>query len=299
MFQDSIRPENVLPLLLDLVEPGTSWVAGLPLEYQANCISTNSALKLIAESARSGTTLVTDDQTGGRGRLGRTWISEPGADITFSVLVHPALPPARGHFLALAAGVAVAEVLEEAFSLQGRVMLKWPNDVLLGGKKVCGILLEACSDSDQIRWAIAGIGLNVNGEPSRLPTSPASARSCPPLSPSPKSADEWQGRLPPVSLKEHLGHAVPRAPLLAALLARLTFWWTGLERASMAAALLAEWRRRDALAGRRVEVFAGPDRSELVATGEAAGIGEEGQLLLRSGEGALVEVFAGDASIVI
>ena len=156
-----------------------------------------------------------------------------------------------GHLLALATGVAVAEVLEEAFGLHGRVALKWPNDVLLEGKKVCGILLEASADAERIFWAVAGIGLNVNSEPSTFRG--VAAR------------EPWrrngEGRPLPVSLKEHLGHPVPRAPLLAALLARLTCWWTGLDRAGTAPGLLAEWRRRDALVGRRVEVFAGPDRS--------------------------------------
>jgi BirA family biotin operon repressor/biotin-[acetyl-CoA-carboxylase] ligase len=283
---DPIDAEVVVPLLLDLAEPRISWVAGLPFEYVARCASTNSALKRIAGSARPGATIVTDEQTGGRGRLGRTWVSAPGVDLTFSVLARPALAPAQGHLLALAAGVAVAEVLEEGFDLQGQVKLKWPNDVLLDGKKVCGILLEASADADRILWAIAGIGLNVNSSTARL------LQSLPP-----ERVAEWRGRPLPVSLMEYLGHPVPRAPLLAALLARLTSWWTSLDRAGTVPSLLAEWRGRDALAGRRVEVFAGADRSEFLATGEAAGIGEEGQLLVRGDTGALVEVFAGDVSV--
>ncbi len=208
----------MLPLLLDLVEPGAAWVAGLPFEYQARCPSTNASLRQIAQSGRSGTMLVTDEQTGGRGRLGRTWVSAPGLDLTFSVLLRPSLSPARGHLLALATGVAVAEVLEEGFGLEGQVTLKWPNDVLLDGKKVCGILLEASADAERILWAVAGIGLNVNSQPSRLLASLPSDQ-----------AAEWRGRPLPVSLKEHLGQATPRAPLLAALLARLSCWWTGLD----------------------------------------------------------------------
>jgi BirA family transcriptional regulator, biotin operon repressor / biotin---[acetyl-CoA-carboxylase] ligase len=291
---DPITAEAVLPLLLDLVEPGAPWVAGLPFEYRAACASTNAALKETADSSRAGTTIITDEQTGGRGRLGRTWLSGPGVDLTFSVLLRPHVKPARGHLLALATGVAVAEVLEQGFGLEGQVSLKWPNDVLLAGKKVCGILLEASADADRIVWAVAGLGLNVNGEPSRV------LASLPP-----DRAAEWQGRPQPVSLREHLGVAVPRAPLLAALLARLTWWWSGLDWTSTTPTLLAEWRKRDALAGRPVEVLAGADRSKLVAAGVAEGIGEEGQLLVRTahriaGEsegGALMEVFAGDVSV--
>jgi BirA family biotin operon repressor/biotin-[acetyl-CoA-carboxylase] ligase len=283
---DGITAEVVLPLLLDLVEPGASWVAGLPFEYLADCPSTNAALKATADHSRPGTTIVTDDQTGGRGRLGRTWLSEPGLDLTFSVLLRPRMDPAKGHLLALATGVAVAEVLEQSFGLEGQVSLKWPNDVLLGGKKVCGILLEASADDCHILWAVAGVGLNVNsGLSSALASLP------------PDLAGEWQGRPDPVSLREYLGTVIPRAPLLAALLARLTWWWTGLDWTSTIPTLLAEWRKRDALTGRLVEVSAGMDRSERVAVGVAAGIGEEGQLLIRTTECALVDVFAGDVSV--
>jgi BirA family transcriptional regulator, biotin operon repressor / biotin---[acetyl-CoA-carboxylase] ligase len=285
---DPIGAEAVLPLLLDLIEPGAPWAAGLPFEYRARCVSTNAALKRIAGSGRSGTTLVTDEQTGGRGRLDRTWISAPGLDLTFSVLVRPDLAPAQGHLLALATGVAVAEVLEEGFGLHGQVTLKWPNDVLLGGKKVCGILLEASADAERILWAVAGIGLNVNSEPSRL------LESLPP-----DRAAEWRGRPLPVSLREHLGHTTLRAPLLAALLARFSCWWTGLDWVSTVPSLLAEWRRRDALEGQPVEVIAGADRTERVAAGRAAGIGEEGQLLVLGYDGVLVEVFAGDVSVTV
>ena len=270
--------------------PGASWHAGQPFEYRAECASTNAALKDMAEQSAAGTTLATDAQTGGRGRLGRTWLSQPGLDLTFSVLLRPALEPAKGHLLALATGVAVAQALEEGFGLAGQVSLKWPNDVLLGDRKVCGILLEASAGADRITWAVAGIGLNVNSEPSRVLASLSS-----------EQAMEWRGRPEPVSLKEHLGTTVPRAPLLAALLARFTWWWSALDRPGAgpgaAHSLLEEWRKRDALAGRPVEVFAGPDRSELAAAGEAAGLGEEGQLLVRTGDGAFVEVFAGDVSV--
>lgn len=288
---DSVTAAMVLPLLFELVEPGFPWVAGVPYEYLPSVPSTNAALKDVAARSRTGTALVTDDQTGGRGRLGRTWLSEPGQDLTFSVLLRPPLEPVRGHLLALATGVAVAEVLEERLGLRGQVALKWPNDVLLAGKKVCGILMEASVRGEGIEWAVAGVGVNVNGEPGRLRDSLPLERSA-----------EWRGRPEPISLREHLGSAVTRAPLLAGLLARLTFRWSGLERENGVTALLEGWRSRDALAGRPVEVFAGADRSELVVTGEAAGVGPEGQLLVRAegvpeAEDGLVEVFAGDVSV--
>lgn len=300
---DSLAEDTVLPLVRRLMDPGTSWVAGIPYEYLPVCPSTNTALKAKADESPAGTAIVTDDQTGGRGRLGRQWLSEPGLDLAFSVLLRPRLDPGRAHLLALATGVAVAEVLEEELGLRAQVSLKWPNDVLLAGKKVCGILLEASAGGEGLLWAVAGIGVNVNGEPGRM------LASLPP-----ERATEWQGRPRPVSLKEHVGRAVPRAPLLAALLVHLTRWWSALDAPEVEAAvrsLLEGWRARDALAGLGVEIFAGPDRSELLMTGEAAGIGAEGQLLVRptgpatadgvAGCGAtgLKEVFAGDVSVTL
>jgi hypothetical protein len=108
---DSVSPEAVAPLLSTLVGPGAPWVAGVPLHYVPACPSTNSSLKEAAATSAAGTTLVTDDQTGGRGRLSRTWLSQPGLDLTFSVLLRPALVPEQGHLLALATAVAVAEVV--------------------------------------------------------------------------------------------------------------------------------------------------------------------------------------------
>jgi BirA family transcriptional regulator, biotin operon repressor / biotin---[acetyl-CoA-carboxylase] ligase len=308
-FDDLVVAEAVLGHL-DLSSAGAR--VGVPYHYRGTCESTNALAKQMAATgsagvgrhvgigaaaegrdpgAPAGTTIVSDRQTGGRGRLGRSWMSEPGKDLTFSVILRPVLAPARTHLLSLATGVAVAEVLEERFGLEGQVALKWPNDVLLGGRKVCGMLLEGSMDADRLHWAVAGVGLNVNGRASRLPERAA-----------PERAGEWKGRPQPVSLAEHMGRSIPRAPLLAALLTRLGEWWEALDPADL---LLDGWRRRDALAGRPVEVVSGPGGGkrpavgpgDLVVRGEAAGVGPEGQLLVREAGGRVVPVFAGDVSV--
>jgi BirA family biotin operon repressor/biotin-[acetyl-CoA-carboxylase] ligase len=281
-FTDLVAAEAVLPRLLECVDPGPPWVAGLPYQYLAACGSTNQVLKQAAASSPSGAAVVTDDQRGGRGRLGRTWVSQPGKDLTFSVLLHPALVPAQAHLLSLAAALAVAEVLEGIPGLGGRVGIKWPNDVLLSGDKVCGILLEGSMDADRLHWAVAGIGLNVNSDPAGL------VRGLPP-----EAREEWMGRPRPASLRAQVGRDVPRAPLLGTLLARLTERWTDLEAGS----ILEGLRRRDVLAGRRVEVLSGPPRNELVVAGESLGIGPEGQLLVRTAASDTVAVFAGDVTV--
>lgn len=317
-FTDLVAAEAVLPFLLgstgqergaaiDFPYRGLPY-AGLPYLYLERCESTNLVLReamasrddaagfAAGRTARrgratpwppSGAAVVTDAQTGGRGRLDRTWSSQPGKDLTFSVLIRPSLAPGRAHLLSLTAALAVAEVLETLPGLKGRLAVKWPNDVLLGEKKVCGILLEGSMDADRMHWAVAGIGLNVNSASSTL----MSALT-------PQQAADWAGKPRPVSLREHLGHQVPRAHLLAALLERLGDRWAALEdRSSSQAGVLEQLRSRDALAGRPVEVSTATGLREPPVFGEAVGIGPEGQLLVRQASGRVLEVFAGDVTV--
>ncbi len=327
-FTDLVAAEAVLPFLLgstrreksavaDLSEAGPPQngllraglpYAGLPYLYLERCESTNLVLReamtsrgdaagfaagRTARSRRSsawapaGAVVVTDAQTGGRGRLNRTWSSRPGKDLTFSILLRPSLLPGQAHLLSLTAALAVAEVLETMPGLKEGVAVKWPNDVLLGERKVCGILLEGSMDADRLQWAVAGIGLNVNSASSALMTSAT-----------PEQAADWGGKPQPVSLREHLGHEVPRAPLLAALLDRLGVRWAALGSQSPSQAeVLDQLRRRDALAGRPVEVVKATGPREPAVVGEAVGIGPEGQLLVRQASGQVLEVFAGDVTV--
>ncbi|MBN1628509.1 MAG: biotin--[acetyl-CoA-carboxylase] ligase [Thermoleophilia bacterium] len=281
-FDDLVAAEAVLPFLFDLSLDAGPPAVGLPYRHIACCASTNAELKTVAENAPAGTAVVTDEQTGGRGRLGRTWSSVQGKDLTFSVLLRPTLGPAQAHKLSLTAALAVADVLESLDGLQGRVGIKWPNDVLVGGKKVCGILLEGSMDADRLRWAIAGIGLNVNSDRASLLGGLGS-----------EPAQEWEGRPVPTSLCEEVGAHVARAPLMARLLVALSRHWA--EAGAQDA--LGGLRSRDVVAGRRVEIWSGPPRNEPVVSGEAAGIGAEGQLLVRVASGEVVPIFAGDVTL--
>lgn len=124
--------------------------------------STNSyLLKLGDEGFPEGTAVVADEQTNGRGRFGRKWEAEPLSNLLFSLLLRPTfLLRDEVFILTFAAAVAVAEALEDVAHIQPE--LKWPNDVILDGKKVCGILLESSFDSDKLNHVVLGIGMNVN-----------------------------------------------------------------------------------------------------------------------------------------
>ena len=148
-FDDLLVPEAVLPLLLERMDyHAAAGHSDCRTAISASCGSTNLQLKDEAAASPGGTLVITDDQTEGRGRLGRSWSSSPGEDLTFSVLLHPLMSPAEASLLSLAAALAIAEVLETLTGLEGRVRVKWPNDVLIDDKKVCGILLESSVEGD-------------------------------------------------------------------------------------------------------------------------------------------------------
>jgi BirA family biotin operon repressor/biotin-[acetyl-CoA-carboxylase] ligase len=282
-YDNLLVPEATVPLILDRADRLQEVIIGLPYHYYASCGSTSQTLKDKVADYPAGTIVIADHQIAGRGRLGRSWSSGPGEDLTLSVLLRPPTPPEGASLLSLAAALSVAEALEALFG-QGRALVKWPNDVLIDGKKVCGILLESSLEGERVQWVLVGIGLNVNSDPAATLAALA-----------PEQQEAWRGKPRPTSLRVELGREVARGQLLAELLARLSLRWVDTSETDM----LAELRSRDALFGRWVQVFAGPpDDSPLVA-GEAQGIGPRGELLIRDPGGTIVPVFAGEVTLKV
>lgn len=290
---DSLAPEAVLPLLLSAHAAGdrrsehtAATELGLPYLYEASVGSTNQILKdAAARDLPAGGVAVTDHQVEGRGRLGRRWVSEAGKDVTFSLLLRPDLVPEQASRLVVTAGVAVVDVVSgivggsSAPTRTPTVGIKWPNDVLVDGCKVCGILAEASMDMDRLHWVVIGVGLNVNGRP---------AEHVPPGQPSPR-------RLPPVSLAEFAGGVLPRAALLSRLLHQLSRRFCDLAEGRWGD-ICAAYETSDGLRGTAVSVCSGVT-GEAVATGIAIGIGDLGQLLLREDDGTLRAVSAGEVTV--
>jgi BirA family transcriptional regulator, biotin operon repressor / biotin---[acetyl-CoA-carboxylase] ligase len=246
--------------------------------------STNADLLAQARSgAAQGLVLVAEEQTAGRGRLGRHWISAPRASLTFSVLLRPGgVQAGLLGWLPLLAGVAVASALRETAAVDAR--LKWPNDVLVGSGKLAGILAESWGDA-----IVVGAGLNVWQRADELPVPtatsvylaapqfPAAAQS-PRASPSPGAAD-----LP------------GRERLLVTVLGQLAHWyqaWLGqdLPGDADACGLRQEYLRRCSTVGKEVTVMLPGGRS---ITGTAVDVDSAGRLGVRTAAG-LVPVSAGD-----
>ncbi|HEX4456892.1 MAG TPA: biotin--[acetyl-CoA-carboxylase] ligase [Polyangia bacterium] len=253
-----------------VVQPrlATDWL-GRAWRHLPTTGSTNDEAAAWARAgAPAGAVVVADTQTRGRGRLGRRWHSPPGASLYCSVVLRPPLPPYRVPPLTLAAGVAVAEALT---ALDITPQLKWPNDVLLDGKKVAGILTEMSSDLDRVHHVVVGIGVNLNtrdfpDELAAIATSAALVRGAP----------------------------VVRADFAAALCARLEHWFDRFV-AEGPAVVAAAWKQHARIFGRRVRVTAGRD----VLEGTAEDLEDDGALRLRLDDGRTTRVIAGEVTPLV
>ena len=138
----------------------TKWAAKT-IHYEEQTVSTNEdAKKWAKQGAEHGTLLIADTQTGGKGRRGRTWYSEKGTTIAMTLICRPDFPLEKTSMLTLVMGLAVADAIEELTSLSTQI--KWPNDIVVNGKKVCGILAELGSTMHKPDYLIIGVGINVN-----------------------------------------------------------------------------------------------------------------------------------------
>ncbi|MBR1597566.1 MAG: biotin--[Lachnospiraceae bacterium] len=137
----------------------TKWLAG-DIVYLPETDSSNIQAKQLGEKGgNNGTVVVTDKQTAGRGRRGRTWIS-PAGNIYYSILLYPDVAVERASMITLIAAMAVARAVRDEEKLEA--MIKWPNDVVVNGKKICGILTESSTDMEYIQYVVVGIGINCN-----------------------------------------------------------------------------------------------------------------------------------------
>jgi BirA family transcriptional regulator, biotin operon repressor / biotin---[acetyl-CoA-carboxylase] ligase len=219
--------------------------------------------------APDGAIVIAESQTAGRGRQGRPWHSPPGDALLVSAIYRPALAPAHLQRLTMAAGLALADTLTPL--LGDAFALKWPNDGLLRGKKLCGILSEATWLGDQLAAVVIGIGLNVRIDFSGTALDAVAT-----------------------SLETALGRPVDRVALLAELLPRLDQW---VERAADPA-IVDAWRARLGTLGKRVTVYTAPGQLPSPSyTGVATDVDEAGALLVRLESGEVRRVLAGDVGL--
>jgi BirA family transcriptional regulator, biotin operon repressor / biotin---[acetyl-CoA-carboxylase] ligase len=230
--------------------------------------STNNCARALAGCwAEEGTLVYAERQTAGKGRLGRSWLANPYENLTFSLILRPILPPEALNLLPLYAAVAVAEAIEHETGLS--VECKWPNDLLIGGKKSAGILLEGSLKEDGLDYVVLGIGVNVN------------QTSFP---------DDIAPRA--TSLKVQAGRDIDRILLLRQILKTLENHYTAIMKKGFHN-LLPLWLSRTTMVNKEISVT----QDGTVISGIVKGLSPEGALILDAG-GTEKTLFAGDVTIL-
>lgn len=246
----------------------TQW-AGQNLTYLEKVDSTNNEARRLAEQgAPNGALVVAELQTAGKGRRGRSWTSPPGTGIWMSLLLRPDFAPEHASMLTLVAAMAVETGVGEMTGLDCQI--KWPNDIVLNGKKICGILTEMSTEEDCIRHVVVGIGINVN------------IREFP----------EEIGRTA-TSLAIVSGKEVRRAPLVDAVLRAWEKYYACYRETLDMSALRETYNARLVNCGREVRVLA--PKGEY--SGISHGINDGGELLVETEDGELREVMSGEVSV--
>ncbi|MCX5893980.1 MAG: biotin--[acetyl-CoA-carboxylase] ligase [Deltaproteobacteria bacterium] len=236
-----------------------------PVHHFEAVASTNDLAKeLAAQGAPEGTLVVAEAQTRGRGRLGRQWESPAGTGLYVSLLLRPPLPPSEMPQITLTTAVAVARALKRVAGVAPGI--KWPNDLLLNGKKLGGILTEMETESEQIRHLVVGLGLNVNNA-------------------------AFPAELQPIatSLALATGRPHSRVKILQAWLEEFEELY-GRFLAREFAGILEEWRSLTVTLGHRVTVRQGP----LTICGQALDVAADGALLVQTASGEVVRVTSGE-----
>jgi len=218
--------------------------------------STNEFARQIASESQSWTVVIAEVQTAGRGRLGREWFSPPGG-IWMSIILKPRVPPSEAFRCTMAASVAVCRSLRDLYALDARI--KWPNDVLVNGRKICGILTEISAELDVINYVITGIGINANMSASALP-------------------EEWNA----TTISAELKREISRGELITRVLEEMRALLESGE-------LYQEWAKLSDTINRRVRVQGFGD-----VTGLAESLEPDGALILRRDDGERVRILAGD-----
>lgn len=256
---------------------------GQPVLFFAQVGSTNDvARELAAAGAAEGLVVVADEQTAGRGRLDRRWWAPPGGSLLMSLVLRPPIQPIRAGQLTMCLGLGAAEGIEAVTGL--RPSLKWPNDLLLVGRKLGGMLTELGLSGQRLEYAVLGLGVNVNIALARPGPRQAELPAAAP--PPPEVAESG------VSLSDLLGRPVNRAELLASILVHCERWYHRLLRGESPH---QAWSARLETLGRTVTVST-PTGD---VRGRAEGVTAEGALLVHAADGQVHTIWTGDVVSVL
>jgi BirA family biotin operon repressor/biotin-[acetyl-CoA-carboxylase] ligase len=258
---DSVGEREIAPLL-------ATGELGRKIHFFPELESTNDEAHRLADMAGAlhGEVVIAELQTKGRGRRGRAWVAPAGKSLAFSVILRPSLPPTRAPELTIAAAVAVCEASRELGAHSARI--KWPNDVECRGRKLAGVLTELRAESERIRHVVLGVGFNASLEMHDFPE---------------------ELRPTATSLLVESGEKTPR-PLICATLLEHLEEWLSLHETEGFGPVRDRWRELSSTLGHAVRITGEPQALE----GTAADLDDDGALLLRTADGRMVRVVAGD-----
>lgn len=247
-------------------ELGTKLIGRKIYSYETTDSTMDIAHRLAQTGSPEGTTVFSEGQSKGRGRLGREWVSPKGKGIYLSLILRPKILPTEASKITLVSAIAVAKAIRKETLLPA--LIRWPNDILIEGRKVCGILTEMSAEVNTVKYLILGIGINVNTNKEALP----------------KGA---------TSLKAELGDTVSRVELTKELLRHIEeqYFLFGEEGFGE---IVSEWRNLSSMLGDRVKIVCQDKRLE----GYAVDLDLSGALVIRHDSGFTEKVFAGDVILV-
>ena len=246
----------------------TTW-AGKKVVYYDETDSTNNQAKAYGEKGEAhGTLFVADMQAAGKGRRGRAWVSPAGSSIYMTILLHPDVLPTKAPQLTLVMAMAVAEGIRKVTGLETKI--KWPNDIIVNGRKVCGILTEMSTEIDYINYVVIGDGINVNQE-----TFPEEIRDT------------------ATSLKIETGSSVRRSVLIATIMECFEQFYEVFMTTEDLSGLQERYNAMLVNLGREVRVLEPGNEYEA----HALGINRTGELIVRTVDGQEKEIYAGEVSV--
>jgi BirA family transcriptional regulator, biotin operon repressor / biotin---[acetyl-CoA-carboxylase] ligase len=271
----------------------------LPVVHSTNTV----AMQMAHDRPEEGVVVLTDNQTAGKGRQGRRWVDVAGRNVLSSTLLRPLFPP---HLLVMLASLAVVDTIDRTCRV--RAAIKWPNDVLVGDRKIAGILIETSHDRDGRLVAVLGIGVNANGRFSATPLSKSKETGLGVEAGTEPDQSELSMlsalSLTATTLETECGHEISRETFIAHLLRYLETGYLALQREAMnpssavhgsaSRKMRERWRSRLATLGCAIQVHQG----QTVLSGIAEDVDDNGELLLRRHSGELVSITWGDVRMV-
>ena len=242
-------------------------VIGKPIYYHRSVGSTMDETKILAKRGEpEGAVVIAEEQTAGRGRFNRPWVSPPGLNLSFSVLLRPTTSQLA--YLNMASTLAVCKVASEFTG--ATPMVKWPNDVRIDGRKLSGILIETEIEAAELRHVIIGIGVNINFDPSGFPEIADTA----------------------TSMIREAGHQVDRTAVIGSLLEHLDDMYADIKSGR---SLTRDWAAKLETLGRTIQV----SWQDQVLEGRAEDVDEQGNLILVHADGSRTTVVAGEVTLQV